>query len=60
LNCYADVFSAFELPALPAHTPSPSEFIAAAVRGLRLSKLKEKWSAWKKVYDTVCASLKEK
>ncbi len=60
MNRHADVLSGFHVPELPPDAPHPREIVAASVRRPRLSKLREKWGAWKEVYDTVCASLAEK
>jgi hypothetical protein len=60
MHRHADVLSGFHVPELPPDVPHPLKIVAASLRHLRLSKLRENWGAWKKVYDTVYTSLAEK
>jgi hypothetical protein len=41
MNRHADVLSGFHVPELPPCTPHPRKIVAASVRHLRLSKLRE-------------------
>jgi hypothetical protein len=59
MNCHAEVLSGFHVPELPPDAPHLCKIVAAVVRCLHLSELRESWGAWKEVYNTVCASLVE-
>jgi hypothetical protein len=60
MNRHADILSGFHVPELPPDAPLPRKVVTASVRLPHLPKLREKWGAWKEVYNTVCASLAEK
>ncbi len=60
MNCQADVLSGFHVHELHPNTPHPCEIIAASVRRLRLSKLREKWGRGEKCTTPYAAALRRR